>query len=73
MGEEWEDKIMLYIYDYSGSPIGMMYRQTDYNITYWDAFWFSKNLQGDIISVYDSTGQQVAYYTYRDAWGNHTA
>ena len=26
-----------------------------------------------ILSVYNESGQQVAYYSYSDAWGNHTA
>ena len=48
MGEEWDDKIILYLYDASGSPIGMMYRTTSYDIADWDVFWFEKNLQGEL-------------------------
>ena len=37
----------------------------------YDWFFFEKNLQGDIIAVYNSTGTKIGSYTY-DAWGNHT-
>ena len=50
----------------------MQYRQTDYEITAWDTFWFEKNLQGDIVAVYNESGTKVATYTYSDAWGNHS-
>lgn len=71
VSEEWEDKLIVYLYDASGAPIGMMFRKTSYALNQWDVFWFSKNLQGDILSVYNSEGQQEAYYSYTDAWGNH--
>ena len=60
VSEEWEDKLLVYLYDASGSPIGMMYQKTSYETNEFDVYWFTKNLQGDITSVYDSTGQQVA-------------
>ena len=34
-------------------------------------YFFQKNLQGDIIKIYDNTNTLVASYKY-DAWGNHT-
>ena len=70
--EEWEDKLLVYLYDASGLPIGMMYRTTEYATNYFDVFWFEKNLQGDIVAVYDESGIKVATYTYSDAWGNHS-
>ena len=72
VSEEWEDKLIVYLYDASGSPIGMMYRTTSYALSQWDIFWFEKNLQGDIVAVYNSAGTKVATYTYSDAWGNHS-
>ena len=72
VAEEWSDKLLVYLYDASGSPIGMMFRKTSYAADQWDVYWFTKNLQGDIVAVYNSSGQQEAYYTYTDAWGNHT-
>ena len=35
----------------------------------WDIYWFEKNLQGDIIAVYDQAGNKLIAYKY-DAWGN---
>lgn len=71
LAEEWEDKLLVYLYDASGSPIGMMYRTTSYDIQNWDVFWYEKNLQGDIVAVYSSSGIKLVTYTY-DAWGNQT-
>ncbi len=62
---------LVYIYDEAGSPIGYRYREDDYAYADFDAFFFEKNLQGDVIAVYDSDGIKLASYTY-DAWGNHT-
>ena len=67
--EQWEDKLLVYLYDASGSPIGMMYRTTSYDIDEWDTFFFEKNLQGDIVTVYNSDGAACITYKY-DAWGN---
>jgi RHS repeat-associated protein len=64
---------IIYVYDDDGSPIGMMYHNTDY-ATYdtFDIYFYEKNLQGDIVAVYTHAGVKVASYTY-DAWGNFTA
>lgn len=51
-----------YYYDESGSIVGM---KAGYNTYY----YFGKNAQGDICTVYDGTGAQVASLTY-DAYGN---
>ena len=72
VSEQWGDKFIVYLYDSAGMPIGMMYRTTSYAEDQWDVFWYEKNLQGDIVAVYNSSGQQVATYSYNDAWGNHT-
>ena len=34
------------------------------------AYYYHKNIQGDILAIYDDQNQLVAEYTY-DAWGNH--
>ena len=49
-----------------------MYRTTSYAINQWDVYWFEKNLQGDIVAVYNSSGAKVASYTYSNAWGKCT-
>ncbi len=36
-----------------------------------DTYYFEKNLQGDIIAVYNESGTRLVSYTY-DAWDNHT-
>lgn len=35
-------------------------------------FWFEKNLQGDIVAVYNEYGDKLISYTY-DAWGNFSS
>ena len=72
VAEQWSDKLLVYLYDASGTPIGMMYRTTSYAVNQWDVFWFEKNLQGDIVAVYNESGTKVVTYNYSDAWGNHT-
>ena len=72
VAESWGDKLIVYLYDVAGSPIGMMYRTTSYAVDQWDVFWFEKNLQGDIVAVYNSAGTKVATYNYSESWGNHT-
>jgi hypothetical protein len=44
----------LYIYDEAGSIIGMAYRTNSYASGVFDYYIFTKNLQGDIIGIYDS-------------------
>ena len=69
--EAWGDNLLIYLYDESGAPIGMQYRNTTYAKDRFDTFYFEKNLQGDIVAVYNSMGDPVVYYSY-DAWGNQT-
>ena len=71
MSEEWSNNLVLYIYDTDGSPIGMQYRNTSYAEGVFDTYWYEKNLQGDIVAVYDEDGTKLVTYTY-DAWGNCT-
>lgn len=70
VAEEWGNNLLVYIYDASGSPIGMMYRTTSYAAGEFDIFWYDKNLQGDIVAVYNDSGNKLISYTY-DAWGNY--
>lgn len=50
----------------------MQYRTSSYAEDVFDYFYFEKNLQGDIVSVYNVNGTKLVSYSY-DAWGNHTA
>ena len=61
--------LIYYVYDETGLPIGLKYRTSAYEAGVFDCFFFEKNLQGDIIGVYNSTGKRIGTYTY-DAWGN---
>ncbi len=62
------NEIVVYLYDATGSPIGMRYRNDTYAKDVWDIYWFDKNLQGDVVGVYNSTGIQLVSYSY-DPWG----
>lgn len=64
--------ILIYIYDANGSPIGMQYKKLTNSNSSWEIFWYEKNLQGDIVAVYNASGTKLATYIY-DAWGNYTA
>ena len=62
--------LLYFIYDNSGLPIGF---EVSYSYTYPSGVYtYQKNLQGDVIGVVDSNGNQVATYSY-DAWGTITS
>ena len=71
LSEMWDDKVVIYVYDADGSPIGMRYRDSSYSPGVFAAYWYTKNMQGDIVSVYSSSGTLYISYSY-DAWGNVT-
>ena len=72
LAELWSNgTTIVYIYDAEGSPFGMLYRESTYAKGAFDVFWFERNLQGDVIAVYDNAGTKLITYTY-DAWGNVT-
>ena len=51
--------------------MGIQHRYDYYAEDVWDTYWFEKNLQGDIVKVYNHSGALLISYTY-DAWGNAT-
>ena len=69
--EQFDNVLLVYLYDESNAPIGLAYRTTTYADGEFDKYLFTKNLQGDIINIYSEDGACVAEYFY-DAWGNHT-
>ncbi len=72
MSEAYGDVFMIYLYDETDSPIGILYRESSYEENTFDEYYFTKNLQGDIIGIYNESGNLVAEYFY-DAWGElHT-
>ena len=62
---------LVYIYDENGAPIGYRYRTPSYASGVFDGYFFEKNLQGDIVAVYNQSGTKLINYTY-DAWGSTT-
>ena len=62
---------LVYLYDEAGAPLGYRYRTPSYASGVFDAYFFEKNLQGDIIGIYSQTGTKLATYKY-DAWGKVT-
>ena len=70
LAEEWNNHLMVFLYDANGSPVGIKYRKTDDATGTWSSYWYDKNLQGDVVAIYDDSGTQLVSYTY-DAWGNH--
>ena len=63
-----EQYTLIYMYDESGAPIGFKYRTPSYTANTFDCVFYEKNLQGDIVALYNENGQQLCFYTY-DAWG----
>ena len=57
------------IYDETGSPIGMQYRTSSMSANEFETYYFEKNLQGDVIAIYNASGTKLVSYIY-DAWGN---
>ena len=72
LSEEWTENgvqhLLIYIYDASGAPIGMAYRDSTYVSGAFDFYLFAKNAQGDILYIYNTSGTRLVTYTY-DAWG----
>lgn len=70
VAEETNNNFTFYLYDSAGAPIGFKYHAASYAEDVWDIFWYEKNLQGDIVAVYNKAGTKLVSYAY-DAWGNH--
>ena len=62
---------MIFSYDESGAPIAIHYRLNGSAEDVFYTYYLEKNLQGDIIALYNSSGTKLVGYTY-DAWGNCT-
>ena len=52
---------MVYIYDAAGQPIGMSHFQDG---TLVDTYLYEKNIQGDVVAVYEYDGDLVVRYAY---------
>ena len=69
MAEETNGNLTVYFYDSTGSPMGMRYLSSGSDT--WQLYLYDRNLQGDIVGVYNTSGTKLVSYTY-DAWGNCT-
>ena len=58
--ETWGENVLIPLYDNEDSVCGIEYNGT--------AYFFRKNLQGDVIAIANASGTTVATYSY-DAWG----
>ncbi len=72
LSETTDGNIIIYLYDADGSPMGMKYLPKNTFLESSKTYYFEKNIQGDIVAIYDSMGYMVASYVY-DAWGNFEA
>ena len=71
VSETWGVHTIFYIYDETGAIAGMRYRTSSYSEGVFDEYLFEKNLQGDIVAIYNVSGTKLVSYTY-DAWGKVT-
>ena len=71
VAEEFGIYCLVYLYDENGAPIGMQYRTQSMAAGEFQDYFFEKNLQGDIVAIYNAAGKKIGTYTY-DAWGNFT-
>ena len=73
MSEEWTvgsvQHLMIYVYDAEESPVGFRYRNSTYKEGEFKNYIYGKNVQGDIIYIFNANGDKVAEFGY-DAWGN---
>jgi len=69
VAESWNGNFIAYIYDATGSPIGMQYHGSSFDDNEFAYYWYVKNYQGDILAVYSNDGVKLISYSY-DAWGN---
>lgn len=58
--EKREDNVIYYLRDNTNNVIGFRYNN--------DTYYYKKNMQEDIIGIYDSSYNQIVSYTY-DSWG----
>ncbi len=69
--EEFSGYLFIYLYDEAGEPVGLQYRKSTDAAGVFNCYLFEKNLQGDVVGIYNTSGTKIAAYTY-DAWGAMT-
>ena len=60
IGEKTGNNTIIYLYDENGSKYGFTYNGVSY--------YYNLNLQGDVIGIYDASGNTVVEYSY-NVWG----
>ena len=70
VGEMNTSYITVYLYSPDSGVVGMQVRSLSSSSSGWSTYWYEKNLQGDIVAIYNNAGTKLASYTY-DAWGSH--
>ena len=66
-----ESYTLVYLYDESEAPVGIRYRARTFASGVFNDYLLEKNLQGDIVAIYNQSGTKIAVYHY-DAWGATT-
>ena len=72
VAEQSDLETIVYLYDSTGAPIGFRYRTPSYAENVWDDYYYEKNMQGDIVRVYNSEGVKLVSYVYT-AWGDRAS
>ena len=58
------EHLLVFVYDEMGSPVALKYRTSAYAAGVYDLFFYEKNLQGDIIGIYNASGTKIGTYVY---------
>ena len=67
IGGHVNNREFLFLYDESG-VVGVMYKLNNSSFV---RYYYQRNLQGDVVALYDENGTRKVEYAY-DAWGNCT-
>lgn len=69
VSEQFNNIFLSYSYDESGAPMAIHYRVSGSAEDVFYTYYLEKNLQGDVIALYNASGIKLVGYSY-DAWGN---
>ena len=67
IGGHVNNREFIYLYDHTG-VVGVMYKLNNSSFV---RYYYQRNLQGDVVALYDENGTRKVEYAY-DAWGNCT-
>ena len=66
MRQSWGNNVIDFVYDESGRPFAMRYKDLTSNI--YNTYYYALNVQGDVVGLLNSIGVLIAEYSY-DPWG----